>query len=111
MKHKTDVKKVNVGTPVWEEDETETVELEEPEAQPVKVSQVPPVVYRVKCIWSSSVKVAASKTPSGAAYEFQPLEEKPVTSKADMLYLTGLTRGQSGCCGSTGEKRHYFELV
>lgn len=104
-------KNINVGTPIRDNFVKQTSEPEEPEAQPVKVAQVPPVVYRVKCIWSSSVKVAARKTPSGTAYDFQPLEEKPVTSKADMLYLTGLTRGQSGCCGSTGEKRYYFELV
>jgi len=103
-------KNINVGTPIRDNFVKQTSEPEEPEAQPVNVEKSP-TVYRVKCIWSSSVKVAASKTPSGTAYEFQPLEEKPVTSKADMLYLTGLMRGQSGCCGSTGEKRYYFELV
>jgi len=111
MKSKVETKKVNVGTPVWEDIEKETIGTDEPEVQPVKAAKAPPVVYRVKCVWSGPVKVAASNTPSGAAYNFQSMEEQPVTSKADVLYLTGLQRGQSGCCGSTGQKRTYFELV
>lgn len=104
MKPKNEASK-NYSKPV--EVEEKTIESEVPEVQPVKAK----TVYRVKCIWNGPVKVAANKTPSGAAYDFQPQEEKPIDSKADMLYLTGLKRGESGCCGSTGQTRHYFVLV
>jgi len=109
---KPKVEKPKVGTPVRDNvDKVETVETkEEQKAQPVKVEKKT-TTYRVKCIWSSSVKVSASRTPSCTAYEFQPNQEMDITSNADALYLVGLKRGESGCCGSSGKPRNYFELV
>lgn len=111
MKRKTEPK-VNIDTPVREEiDEVlkeVTIEPEEQEVQPVKAQQER--VYRVKCVWSGPVKIAASQTPSGKAYDFQPQQEQPVEAE-DVLYLTNLKRGQSGCCNGSDEQRTYFQLV
>jgi hypothetical protein len=56
--------------------------------------------------------VPGDKTPSGAAYDFQPGEVKDEVMQEDIEYLLSLVYNQSACCGGQpGPAIHYFELV